>query len=55
MTITENTFGRRRVLHSTRYDLDVYQPILRLSKKNCVSYNEMVNRILRSHPRLGLI
>jgi hypothetical protein len=50
--IVENNRGQRFVPHSCRFPYEVYEPIFRLSRKNKISFNQMINDILKTHPRL---
>ena len=53
--IVENSRGKRFVPHSCRFPYEIYEPIFRLSQKNRISFNQMLNDVLKSHPRLGLV
>ena len=53
--IVENSRGKKFVSHSCRFPIEIYQPIHRLSQKNQISFNQMINDILKTHPRLGLV
>ena len=50
--IVENSRGQRFVPFSCKFKYELWEPIHRLSRKNKISFNQMINDILKTHPRL---